>query len=240
MKSNPKVQLHTLNRIKYKFVWDFQETLQKSLIDNKLSTFKKSKEATNVELCGHLILCEHDPVYTLGKSGSIENLLNTKQELEDSNIEFFKINRGGDITYHGPGQITGYLILDLDHYYHDVHKFVRDIELSIVNVLSQYNLKGVRLDGYTGVWLQDQDNDILYKKICAIGVHMSRWVSLHGFAFNIHPDLDYFSRIIPCGIVDVNKEVTSLERELGKEVRIPEIIPSLTTSFSKVFGFDII
>ena len=237
MGNSTLVQFHSIKELKYREVWDFQMTLQRSLIQNKRKNSGKDIFMQKIEPCGHLIFCEHTPVYTLGKSGTIDNLLVTDEELKKLDIEFFKINRGGDITFHGPGQITGYLILDLDDYYHDVHKYVRDIEEAIIVFLNSFGIKGKRIEEFTGVWLEDEKGQ---RKICAIGVHMSRWVSLHGFALNISTNLQYFKNIIPCGIDESNKDVTNLSSELGKRISIQEAIPNLKTAFIKVFGFDLL
>ena len=237
MVKNPVVQFHSIKEVKYQEVWDFQMTLQRKLIQNKRKKSGKDAFVHMIVACGHLIFCEHSPVYTLGKSGSMDNLLLSNDELKKYDIDFFKINRGGDITFHGPGQITGYLILDLDEYYHDVHKFVRDIEEAIILFLKEYNIEGKRINDFTGVWLEDEKGQ---RKICAIGIHMSRWVSLHGFALNINTDLQFFKNIVPCGINDANKDVTNLSIELGKEVAIDEVIPKLKNAFAKVFGFDLL
>lgn len=237
MVKDPVVQFHSIKELKYQEVWDFQMTLQRNLIQNKRKNSGKDAFIQMIKPSGHLIFCEHSPVYTLGKSGSIDNLLMTNDELNKYELEFFKINRGGDITFHGPGQITGYLILDLDDYYHDVHKFVRDIEEAIIIFLLEYGIEAKRINEFTGVWIEDEMGQ---RKICAIGVHMSRWVSLHGFALNINTNLQYFKNIIPCGIDDTNKDVTNLSKELSKEININEVIPKLKAAFVKVFGFDLI
>lgn len=237
MGNSPLVQFHSIKELKYREVWDFQMTLQKNLLQNKRKNSGKEVFVQNIEPCGHLIFCEHTPVYTLGKSGTMDNLLVTNDELKKYDIEFFKINRGGDITFHGPGQITGYLILDLDDYYHDLHKYVRDIEEAIILFLKDFGIQGKRLNDFTGVWIEDSKGQ---RKICAIGVHMSRWVSLHGFALNISTDLQYFKNIIPCGIDESNKDVTNLSLELGKEILIEEVVPNLKSAFKEVFGFDLL
>ncbi len=237
MKKNLKVQYHHLSNLTYSDVWDFQKSLQRSLIQSKRKNAGKDAFNQLINPPGHFILCEHNPVYTLGKSGSIDHLLESDASLKAKNIEFFKINRGGDITFHGPGQITGYLILDLDNYYHDVHKYVRDIEAAIILFLNEYGIQGKRVNDFTGVWVESGEDQ---RKLCAIGVHMSRWVSLHGFALNIHTDLEYFKGIIPCGIDEKEKDVSSLSKELMKPVSIKEVIPTLLSSFEKVFGFEII
>lgn len=214
----------------YKDIWDWQKYLNKRLVDDK--------RAGRSERPHYLLLCEHNPVYTLGKSGDIAHLRLNESQLQDKGIEFFKINRGGDITYHGPGQITGYLIFDLDYFYHDLHRYVRDIEESIIRTIEHYGLKGERIDGFTGVWL-DKDSGH-QRKICAIGIHMSRWVSLHGFALNVNTDLGYFDNIIPCGIDDADKSVTSLSRELGRKIPLEKVIALLKKNIGEVFGAEII
>lgn len=237
MADAPLVQLHYLKNLKYKEVWDFQKTMQRNLIQNKRKKLGKDAFIELINPSGHFILCEHKPVYTIGKSGSSDNLLINEEELAYKEIEYFKINRGGDITYHGPGQLTGYLILDLDDYYHDVHKYVRDIEEAIILFLRNFGINGERIDGFTGVWLNDANGQ---RKICAIGVHMSRWVSLHGFALNINTDLSYFKNIIPCGINEQGKEVTNLSSELGKDIYVNDVFEKLQYSFTEVFGFELI
>lgn len=237
MADAPLVQLHYLKNLKYKEVWDFQKTMQRNLIQNKRKKLGKDAFIELINPSGHFILCEHRPVYTIGKSGNSDNLLINEEELAYKEIEYFKINRGGDITYHGPGQLTGYLILDLDDYYHDVHKYVRDIEEAIILFLRNFGINGERIDGFTGVWLNDANGQ---RKICAIGVHMSRWVSLHGFALNINTDLSYFKNIIPCGINEQGKEVTNLSSELGKDIYVKDVFEKLQYSFTEVFGFELI
>lgn len=237
MEKNLKVQYHQLKNLDYSDVWDFQKTLQRSLIQNKRKNLGKDAFNQLINPPGHFIVCEHNPVYTLGKSGSIDHLLTSEEKLKSENIEFFKINRGGDITFHGPGQITGYLILDLDNYYHDVHKYVRDIEAAIILFLKTYGITSTRINDFTGVWVEENGAQ---RKLCAIGVHMSRWVSLHGFALNIHTDLSYFKGIVPCGIDEDGKDVSSVSQELGRDVLIEDVIPTLLKSFEEVFGFEIV
>lgn len=237
MEKNLKVQYHHLKNLNYSDVWDFQKTLQRSLIQIKRKNLGKDALSHLINPPGHFIICEHNPVYTLGKSGSQDHLLESDENLKSKNIEFFKINRGGDITFHGPGQITGYLILDLDNYYHDVHKYVRDIEGAIIRFLSEYGIEATRIKDFTGVWVEENEAQ---RKLCAIGVHMSRWVSLHGFALNIHTDLNYFKGIVPCGIDEKEKEVSSLSKELGRNITIDEVIPKLLKAFEATFGFEII
>ena len=179
----------------------------------------------------HLIFCEHPHVYTLGKSGDLKNLLIDGPKRKEKNISFYKINRGGDITYHGPGQLVVYPILDLDYFFSDIHKYLRYLEDSVILTLSQYGLKGKRIEGLTGVWVEDQNG--IDKKICAIGVKSSRWVTMHGIGFNINSDLSYFNNIIPCGIND--KSVTSLKQELGIKIDMNELKNRFKSNFINIF-----
>ena len=173
----------------------------------------------------------------MGKSGSFDNLLLNEKQLAGRGIEFHKSSRGGDITYHGPGQLVGYPVFDLDEFYHDVHKFVRDIEEVIILSLKEYDIDSVRIPGLTGVWIKGEGK-AKDRKICAIGIHISRWVTLHGFALNVNTDLDYFSGIIPCGIEDQNKDVTSIEKELGEKVDFEEVKKNVKQKFKKVFDLN--
>ena len=209
----------------YEEVWRFQSHLQQKLI--------KAKRSGVEDQPGYLLLCQHNPVYTIGKSGKIEHLLIPESNIEKSEFEFFKINRGGDITYHGPGQLTAYPILDLDHYYHDLHRYVRDLEEVVIRTIARWGVSGDRIDGYTGVWIKDESGN---RKICAIGVHMSRWVSMHGFALNINTDLSHFKNIIPCGIVAEDHHVTSLQNEVGHAVDLDQVRAELIKQFESVFG----
>ncbi len=218
----------------YAEVWELQTHLQQ-----KLTKAKRRGEEGHP---GYLLLCEHAPVYTLGKSGKVDHLLLSESEIEGSEFEYFKINRGGDITYHGPGEITGYPILDLDQYYHDLHRYVRDLEEVIIRTLSRWGIKGGRIDGFTGVWLgiESQESNVRFRKICAIGVHMSRWVSMHGFALNVNTDLDHFSNIIPCGIQEANKQVTSMEHELGFSLDLEEVRAEICRQMEEVFVCNVV
>lgn len=226
-------------KITYQEAWDFQTALQKKLIANKLEWRNLSgDEKESKKQLHHLLLCEHNHVYTLGKSGSMDNLLIDDEQMEKDQIEFFKINRGGDITYHGPGQITGYPIFDLDEFFTDIHKYVRLIEEVIIQTMADYGLEGIRLKEHTGVWLKPDLKSKKYRKICAIGVHLSRWVTMHGFAFNVNSDLNYFNHIIPCGINEEDKTVTSLQHELGKSLDMAEVRSKLKEKFSVLFEYD--
>ena len=212
--------------ISYQEAWDLQTKLQQELI--------KAKRAGE-EIHHYLLFCEHHPVYTLGKSGSTEHLLIDTESSEE--FEFFKINRGGDITYHGPGQLTVYPIFDLDRFFTDVHKYVRYLEEAVIKTLAHFGISGKRIDGFTGVWI-DVPEGIQNRKICAIGVHLSRWVTLHGLALNVSPDLSHFDNIIPCGIQDNDKTVTSMAAELGHEVDLGEVKIILLKEFSLLFDYQ--
>ena len=227
MLSNSKgvVEVIDLGLIPYKEAWDIQTAIHQRLITNK-------REGYPVPQNHYLLLCEHPPVFTLGKSGSEANLKIDEQQLMDYEIEYFKINRGGDITFHGPGQVVGYPILDLDLIFTDVHKYVRGLEEVIIRVLKDYDIAGTRNPSYTGVWVQEPQGS---RKICAIGVHLSRWVSMHGFAFNINTNLNYFNHIIPCGIQDEDKSVCSLSSLLGHEADLQDIKKKISDAFGEVF-----
>lgn len=221
---------------RYEEVWQHQSVLQNELITKR--RLAKAAGIQDFRQDHHYILvCEHDPVYTLGKSGSMDHLLLNDEELAGNQIEFFKINRGGDITYHGPGQITAYPILDLEEFATDVHLYVRNLEEVIIRTIADYGLNGFRIKDYTGVWLGEEGN---LRKICAIGVHMSRWVTMHGLAFNVNTDLTYFDKIVPCGISEEDKSVTSLAAELGTEADIDEVIMKMLDHFEHVFGFKVV
>jgi len=226
-------QFHSINDVGYQNAWDFQKLLHENLKSVKSKT-KNASDSSKVitKSLNHVVFCEHKHVITLGKSGKLNHLNSSVDNLEKEEIEFFKINRGGDITYHGPGQITGYLIFDLEQLYTDVHRFVRDIEEIVIRFLHHFDIKGERLENYTGVWINKGTS---YKKICAIGVHLSRWVSMHGFALNIDTDLKYFNHIIPCGINEQGMELTSLSEELGKTMKIEDVQDLLLEKLVEVF-----
>ncbi len=230
----PIVHFQDLGQVSYQQTWEYQRTLHTQLIERKL----RNRDSENQELQENFLLfCEHPHVYTLGKSGSLDHLLLSEAEMAAKKIEFFKINRGGDITYHGPGQIVGYPIFDLSLFFEDVHKYVRFIEEAIILTLQEYGLEPMRVEGFTGVWLPEKE-DFPKRKICAIGVHLSRWVTMHGFAFNISSDLQYFRHIIPCGIDDADKDVTSLEAELGYPVNIEGVKEKIKKHFAQLFNFE--
>lgn len=231
-----KVLFQDIGLANYKETWDYQTELFNEIIQTKISN-RKGKENDLKQTSNHLIFCEHPHVYTLGKSGKEEHLLLNKEQLNSDGITYYKINRGGDITYHGPGQIVGYPIFDLDNFFTDIHKYLRFIEEAVILTLEEYGIKSGRIDGLTGVWL-DIDNPVKARKICALGVKCSRWVTMHGFAFNVNTDLNLFENIIPCGIDD--KAVTSMQKELGYELNFDEVKQKLLTNLSNIFDFDII
>lgn len=218
--------------MEYKAAWDLQEKLLHENVAVKSDSNSNSADTTH-----YLLFTEHPPVYTLGKSGNKSNVLMSDEELAANNISFFHINRGGDITFHGPGQIVGYPILDLEKFYTDIGRYLRNIEEVIILTLADYGLKGDRSKGETGVWL-DPDVPGKERKICAIGVRCSRWVTMHGFAFNVNTDLSYFNNIIPCGIA--NKQVTSLSKELGRKMDINEVKEKVKRNFEKIFEAEIV
>lgn len=215
----------------YKEVWDLQEVLLKQNVE------KKSKDDGRQTTINHLLFVEHPPVYTLGKSGHKENVLMTDEELQQNEIEFFHINRGGDITFHGPQQLVGYPILDLDKFKTDLGWYLRSLEEVIILTMADFGLKGERSKGETGVWM-DTEIKGRERKICAMGIKCSRWITMHGFALNVNTDLSYFDNIIPCGIQ--NKKVTSLKNELGTEVDMNEVKEKLKHNFEIVFDAVII
>ncbi|MDA7803930.1 lipoyl(octanoyl) transferase LipB [Crocinitomix sp.] len=217
--------------IDYKEGWDFQEVLFKEAIDLKIA--KRDGKTENDPL-NHLIFCQHPHVYTLGKSGSETNLLINEESLRQYDAQFYKINRGGDITYHGPGQLVMYPIFDLDQFFTDIHKYMRFLEEAVILTLSEFGIKGGRVDGLTGVWLDGGTSN--ERKICAMGVKSSRWVTMHGIALNVNTDMSYFNHMVPCGIVD--KAVTSMEKELGHEVDFAAVETALKENMANIFDFD--
>ena len=227
-----------LGRIAYREAWDYQGQLLRELVDRKRANRqRRAAGQAEVRQQHYLLFCEHTPVYTLGKSGSAEHLLLNKAGLAEAGFEFYKINRGGDITYHGPGQLVAYPIFDLDRFFTDVHRYVRYLEEAVIRTLADYGVIARRMDGYTGVWLE-QSESLPKRKICAIGVHLSRWVTMHGLAFNVQPDLQHFRNIVPCGIDEPDKDVTSLARELDRPVDIEEVKNGLKAHFAELFGFE--
>lgn len=218
----------------YKQTWDFQEQLLQQIMQLKL-------EGRNQGLGDHaptphyLLFCEHPHVFTLGKSGKPEHLLSNEQQLKNANADYYKINRGGDITYHGPGQIVGYPILNLDLFFNDIHRYMRFLEEVIIRTLKEYGIEGSRIEKLTGVWIDAGKPSA--RKICAFGVRCSRWITMHGWALNVNTQLDYFNHIVPCGISD--KAVTSMAKELGNNLNIDEVKSVLLKHFSDVFNATI-
>lgn len=240
------VLFRDLGQMDYKTAWDYQERLLqenvrlKSVQSLEMKAYRSGSEVDNQEdrpeTTNYLLFVEHPPVYTLGKSGKMENVLINEEERAERGIQFFHTNRGGDITFHGKGQIVGYPIFDLEKFYTDIGRYLRELEEVIILTLAEYGIVSGRSTGETGVWI-----DALQKgkerKICAMGVRCSRWITMHGFALNVNTDLNYFNHIIPCGIQ--NKKVTSIQEELGREVDMEEVKEKLKRNFEKVFGVDI-
>ena len=231
---NRQIKFIDLGTMDYKEAWDFQQNLFDEIVEIKK---KNRKNNTNLKTPNYFLFVEHPHVYTLGKSGNHSNLLIDENQLKNKNASFYKINRGGDITYHGPGQIVGYPILDLENFFTDIHKYLRFLEQTVIQTLDNFGIKGERNDGKTGVWI---DIDTPFpKKICAMGVCASRWVTMHGFALNVNVDLDYFNNIIPCGLTD--NVVTSINKELNQtETDIIEIKNVLKSCFSETFNSEFI
>ncbi len=234
MSKNKTVIFEDLGLIDYQQAWDYQTKLFDEIVAQKMAN-RNVPENEQISTKNYLLFCEHPHVYTLGKSGSQEHLLLDDDGLKTNDASFYKINRGGDITYHGPGQIVGYPIFDLDNFFTDIHKYLRYLEEAVILTLKEYNIEAGRVDGMTGVWL-DWEDEKKARKICAMGVKCSRWVTMHGFAFNVNAHLNYFNNIVPCGIPD--KAVTSLEKELGNPIDQNEVKDKLKTNLSNVFDFD--
>ncbi|WP_316769434.1 lipoyl(octanoyl) transferase LipB [Pedobacter frigiditerrae] len=232
-KMNKEVEFIDWGLTDYQEAWNRQEEILTKTVAIKT---KNRTENLTLETPNYLIFNEHPHVYTLGKSGHPENLLLDEQGLIEKQATYYKINRGGDITYHGPGQIVGYPILDLDNFFTDIHLYLRTLEEAVILTLADYGITAGRYEGYTGVWL-DADNEKA-RKICAMGVRCSRWVTMHGFAFNVNVDLDYFKNIVPCGIDD--KDVTSMKRELGRELDIEEVKGKLKNHIAALFKMELI
>lgn len=250
--SKQQVIFRDLGVMDYKTAWDYQEGLLQENVKRKaearnLVSEPKENENDSDQFTihhspfttteHHLLFVEHPPVYTLGKSGNINNVLLSEENLKARGIDFFRTNRGGDITFHGPQQIVGYPILDLEKFYTDIGKYLRNMEEMIILTLQEYGIEAGRSAGETGVWI-DSDVKGRERKICAIGVRSSRWITMHGFAFNINTDLDYFNFIIPCGIQ--NKQVTSLQKELGQHVDMEEVKEKVKKNFEKVFDAELV
>ena len=224
-----------LGIMRYKDAWAYQEELLQKNVDIKTQVRYLADQGLmdeSLQTKHYLLFVEHPPVFTLGKSGHMENVLLNEENLAKKGIDFFKINRGGDITFHGLEQLVGYPIFDLEKYYTDIGKYLRNIEEIVIKILADYGIKGERSQGETGVWIDPQRKG-KERKICAIGVRTSRWITMHGFAFNVNTDLNYFNYIIPCGIQ--NKQVTSLEKELGRKIQMEEIKEKAKKYFCEIF-----
>ena len=237
-----KVEFRDLGKMDYKSAWDYQDELMKENLAMK-AAMSNGQSAINREeyiqlpTRHHLLFVEHPPVYTLGKSGKMENVLINEEERKERGIEFYQTNRGGDITFHGPGQLVGYPILDLEKFYTDIGRYLRELEEVIILTLAEYGITAGRSAGETGVWI-DADIKGKERKICAMGVRCSRWITMHGFALNVNTDLSYFNHIIPCGIQ--NKKVTSIKEELGRGVPMEEVKEILKGNFEEVFHVELI
>jgi len=229
------VLFEDLGSMSYKEAWDYQEELLQKNVKKKIAAREQTAD-TQPSTTHHLLFVEHPPVYTLGKSGDIAHVLISEEERAAKQIEFFPINRGGDITFHGPEQLVGYPILDLERFYTDLGKYLRNLEEVFILTMAEYGLKGERSAGETGVWL-DASIPGKERKICAMGIRCSRWVTMHGFAFNVNTDLSYFDYIIPCGIV--GKQVTSLQKELGYALDMEEVKEKVKKNFEKVFNVEL-
>ena len=228
---NKKILFKDLKIKDYQETWDYQTTLLQEIVDIKIGNRRKN---LSIETDNHLLFVEHPHVYTLGKSGDLSNLLLNEKQLEEKGATFYKINRGGDITYHGPGQIVGYPILDLENFFTDIHKYLRLLEESIILTIAEYGLKGYRSAGETGVWLDV--GTPFARKICALGIRSSRWVTMHGFALNVNTNLGYFDHIIPCGIR--GKAAASMEAELGEKLDLEEVKGKILKHFKILFEVE--
>jgi lipoyl(octanoyl) transferase len=226
--NKPTVHIDRWGLVDYKIAWDRQTEMHRALVEQK-------RNGKNT-LPNVLVICQHHPVYTLGKSGSTDHLRWDEEERARQGLEFYKINRGGDITYHGPGQLVVYPIFDLSQFFQDVHRYVRSLEEAVIRTLNDFDISGERVKDYTGVWLQGQPK----RKVCAIGVHLSRWVSMHGLALNVNPRLAHFDGIVPCGIAEDDKEVTSMSKELGMDIDINKVEERLIAHFEDIFDFEIV
>ncbi|MGB0524247.1 MAG: lipoyl(octanoyl) transferase LipB [Flammeovirgaceae bacterium] len=234
---NKQVEFRNLGTMDYKEAWDYQTELFQSVVNMKLENRRKEDRGELPDVTpNYLLFVEHPHVYTLGKSGDESHLLLNEAGLKEKEATYYKINRGGDITYHGPGQIVGYPILDLDNFFTDIHKYLRFIEEAIIRTLADYQIDAGRIDKLTGVWI-DYKKQTNPRKICAIGVKTSRWVTMHGFAFNVNANLDYFNNIVPCGISD--KAVTSLEQELGQKQDLVAVTEKVKSHLAQLFEMEL-
>lgn len=228
------VQYRHLGEIDYQQAWKCQESLFSQTVQQKVENRKQNQQQPTTN---YLLFCQHPPVYTLGKSGRAEHLLLSEAELQVLGAQFYRINRGGDITYHGPGQLVGYPILDLDHFFTDIHRYLRLLEEAVIRTLADYSLLAGRIAGFTGVWL-DHERQLHPRKICALGVKASRWVTMHGFALNVNTDLRYFNHIVPCGIAD--KAVTSMAQELGRDQDMAGVEARLLRHLTALFDMELV
>ncbi|WP_303309411.1 lipoyl(octanoyl) transferase LipB [Hymenobacter sp. BT730] len=236
---NRQIRVERLGLVDYESTWAYQEQLLAAALAVKTRNRLAAESGTPLELTpNHLLLCQHPHVYTLGKSGKPEHLLLDEAALAQHGVTFHRINRGGDITYHGPGQLVGYPILDLDNFFTDIHRYLRVLEEAVILTLAEFGLQAGRIAGLTGVWLGFEEGAANPRKICAMGVKCSRWVTMHGFALNVNPDLSYFGHIVPCGITD--KAVTSLQQELGRAVSITEVENRLLPHLANLLQADLI
>ena len=237
-----QVEYKDLGVIAYKHAWEYQEELMQRNVKAKLAVRNTIDATTDTAVLNdttrnYFLLCEHPPVYTLGKNGDSKNILISEQQLLEKQIEFYHTNRGGDITFHGPQQVVGYPILDLENFYTDIGRYLYEIEEVIILTIAEYGIKAGRSKGETGVWI-DADQPAKARKICAIGIRCSRWITMHGFALNVNTDLSYFNNIVPCGIT--NKQVTSVEKELGYKVDINEVKDKICRNFQQVFHTNLL
>lgn len=241
MLSNPDVRFADLGLLDYQIAWDRQTELHAEVVARKRGNRERVKQGLSPHpQHHHLLFVEHPPVYTLGKSGSADHLLLSEEALAALGFQFYRINRGGDITYHGPGQLVAYPIFDLEEFFTDVHRYVRALEEVVIRTCADFGLLAERDAGFTGVWLAgDAARNVPRRKICAIGVHLSRWTTLHGFAFNVRPDLTHFDHIVPCGIAEEGRTVTSLSVELGRRLDVADVQPHVLRHFQDVFGFTL-
>jgi len=231
---NRQVEFRHLGKMDYQEAWDYQTALFDEIVALKIANRKEAESAEATK--NYLLFVEHPHVYTLGKSGDKNHLLVDQQGLTDIGARYYEINRGGDITYHGPGQIVGYPVLDLENFFTDIHKYLRLLEQAVIETLREYKIDGGRMEGLTGVWIDREGKNP--RKICALGVKTSRWVTMHGFAFNVNTDLSYFGHIVPCGIDD--KAVTSMEKELGEAIDMPEVEERLRNHIASQFSMELI
>ncbi len=235
IEKNKQVNVQHLGLIDYAQAWDYQEKIFSETVQTKITNRRQPDQPQTTQ--NYLLFCQHPPVYTLGKSGQEDHLLLSTKELTEKGIQYYPINRGGDITFHGPGQIVGYPILDLDHFFTDIHRYLRTLEEAVILTLADYGIDAGRIPGLTGVWIDYQQQKDP-RKICAMGVKSSRWVTMHGFALNVNTDLRYFEYIVPCGIKD--KAVTSLEKELGAQQDLEEVTLRLLHHLSNLFAMEVV